>query len=143
AVLLVGDDPLNQPCEPLAENLIAVPYAPYAQIFPRASAIVHQGGIGTTGQALRAGKPMLVMPCGGDQYDNGARIARLGVGRVMRRTQYRAVHAAAELKQLLESPNYMKKAAETGQQIQQENGVRAACEAIEEQLRIKKGSDRK
>ncbi len=139
AVLLVGNDPLNQPLEPLSENLIAVPYAPYAQIFPRACAIVHQGGIGTTGQALRAGKPMLVMPFGGDQYDNGARVVRLGVGRVMRRNQYKADRAAVELKQLLESPNYMKKAATIGQQIQQENGVRAACDAIEKQLHTKKG----
>src|SRR5439155_1833991 len=101
AVLLVGNDPLNHPRELLSENFIAIPYAPYAPIFPRASAIVHHGGIGTTGQALRAGHPMLVVPFGGDQYDNGARVARLGVGRVMKRNHYRADRAAIELKQLL------------------------------------------
>jgi rhamnosyltransferase subunit B len=142
AVLLVGDDPLNHPLEPLAEHVIAVPYAPYAQIFPRASAIVHQGGIGTTGHALRAGKPMLVVPLGGDQYDNGARVERLGVGRVMKRNHYRADRAAVELKQLLESPTYRTKAATIGQQLQTENGVGAACDAIEKQLNTPKGSYR-
>jgi len=138
-VLLVGHDPLNQPLELLSENLFAVPYAPYAQIFPRASAIVHHGGIGTTGHSLRAGKPMLVMPYGGDQYDNGARVARLGVGRVMRRNHYRAERAVIEIDQLLENPNYMKQAATIGQQIQRENGVWAACDAIEKHLQTKKG----
>ena len=134
AVLLVGSDPLNQPSQPLCKNLIAAHYAPYAQIFPRASVIVHQGGIGTTGQALRAGKPMLVMPTGGDQYDNGARIERLGVGRTIMRKQYTAERAVVELKQLFDNPSYRERAAGLGARVQAEDGVRAACDAIEEQL---------
>ena len=131
AVLLIGNDPLNQPSQPLPENMIAVPYAPYALIFPRASAVVHQGGIGTTGQALRAGKPMLVMPFGGDQFDNGARIERLGVGRVIMRKQYSAQRVAAELKQLFENPAYGQNAEKIGRRVQAEDGVRVACDAIE------------
>ena len=134
AVLLVGNDPLNQPRQPLPKDVIAVAYAPYAQIFPRASVIVHQGGIGTTGQALRAGKPMLVNPFGGDQYDNGARVVRLGGGRTIRRKQYKAERAADELKELFANPSYMKNAAELGRRVQAENGVRVACDAIDEQL---------
>lgn len=139
AVLLVGDDPLNNPRESLSEHLLAVPYAPYVHLFPRASAIVHQGGIGTTGQALRAGKPMLVIPYGGDQFDNGARVERLGVGRVLRRNHYRAERVAVELQQLLESPTYLKNAATIGRKIQEDNGVQAACEAIEKLLQTRQG----
>ena len=134
AVLLVGNDPLNQLPEPLPENVIAVAYAPYAQIFPRASVIVHQGGIGTTGQALRAGRPMLVMPFGGDQYDNAARVVRLGVGRTIMRSRYTVERAANELKQLLDNPSYRGRAADLGQRVQADNGARVACDAIEEQL---------
>jgi rhamnosyltransferase subunit B len=134
AVMLTGYDPLNQPSQLLPENIIAFPYAPYAQIFPRASVIVHQGGIGTTGQALRAGKPMLVVPFGGDQFDNGARIERLGAGRTIRGKQYTAERAASELKQLLEKSNYQEQAIEIGRQLQIEDGVKVACEAIDAQL---------
>jgi UDP:flavonoid glycosyltransferase YjiC (YdhE family) len=133
-VLLVGSDPLNQPSQPLPENVIAVAYAPYAQIFPRASVIVHQGGIGTTGQALRAGKPMLVMPFGGDQYDNGARIERLGAGRTIMRNRYTAERAAVELKRLFDNPSYRERAVDLGWRVQAEDGVRAACDAIVDQL---------
>lgn len=134
AVLLVGNDPLNQSAQPLPSNVVALPYAPYARIFPRASVIVHQGGIGTTGQALRAGKPMLVMPFGGDQYDNGARIERLGVGRTIMRNRYTAKRAAVELEELLSNSEYRKRAEELGRQVQNEDGVRAACDAIEGQF---------
>ncbi|HLL99711.1 MAG TPA: nucleotide disphospho-sugar-binding domain-containing protein, partial [Pyrinomonadaceae bacterium] len=134
AVLLVGGDPLNQPPEPLPDSVIAVNYAPYAKIFPRASAIVHQGGVGTTAQALRAGKPMLVMPCGSDQYDNGARIERLGAGHTIMRKRYKTDRVAARLKQLFDNPSYEKTAAELGRRVQAENGVRVACDAIEKQL---------
>jgi UDP:flavonoid glycosyltransferase YjiC (YdhE family) len=134
AVLLVGNDPLNQLPQSLPGNVIVKAYAPYAQIFPRASVIVHQGGIGTTGQALRAGKPMLVVPFGGDQYDNGGRVVRLGVGRTIMRKQYRAENAADELKQLFDNPGYRERAADSGQYVRAEDGVRAACDAVEEQL---------
>jgi rhamnosyltransferase subunit B len=134
---LVGHDPLNRPTDLCGKNVIAVPYAPYAQIFPRASAIVHQGGIGTTGQALRAGKPMLVVPYGGDQFDNGARVERLGVGHTIRRNQYQADRVAVVLRQLLESPTYPQQAAMVGQQLQQERGVQVACDAIEKLLPAK------
>ena len=134
AVLLIGSDPVNQPSEQLPENIIAVDYAPYAKIFPRASLIVHQGGVGTTGQALRAGKPVLVMPHGGDQYDNGARIERLGAGLTITRNQYRVDRVAARLKQLLEDPGYGKRAAALARRVSAENGVSVACDAIEKQL---------
>ena len=59
AVLLIGD---NLPLDNLSLNIIVAKYAPYSQIFPHACAIVNQDGIGTTAQALRSGRPTLIMP---------------------------------------------------------------------------------
>ncbi|HSQ03317.1 MAG TPA: glycosyltransferase [Burkholderiales bacterium] len=134
ALLLVGHDPRNRPASSLPDTAMAVDYVPFAHVFPRASVIVHQGGIGTTGQALRAGKPMLVMPSGGDQYDNGARIERLGVGCTIKRKQYAAGRVAADIKQLRDGPHYRERAAALGQRVRAERGVIAACNAIEGQL---------
>ncbi len=134
AVLIVGPDPINQPHEPLPPNVISIDYAPYAQVLRRASIVVHQAGIGTTAQALRAGKPMIVVPCGGDQYDNAARIERLGVGLTITRKRYNRSRAALALKRLIEESNYAKRAEALGRRVEDEDGVRAACDAIEEQL---------
>ena len=131
AVLLIGQ---NAPPDNLSKDIIAVSYAPYSQIFPRACVIVHHGGIGTTAQALRAGRPTLVMPYSHDQPDNAARAERLGISLTISRKQYSSSLAAKKLCKLLENPDYAAKAAEIGSSIQAENGVGVACDAIETQL---------
>lgn len=95
---------------------------------------MHQGGIGTTAQALRAGRPTLVMPYSHDQPDNAARVERLGTSRTIPRKQYWAVRVAKQLGELLGNPNYAAVAAEIGRMIQAEDGVSVACDAIEKQL---------
>ncbi|HKR02083.1 MAG TPA: glycosyltransferase [Pyrinomonadaceae bacterium] len=136
AVLLIGDA-RNMPKEALPEGIAAFEYAPYGQILPRAAAIVHQGGVGTTGQALRAGVPTLIVPFNHDQPDNAARIARLGVGRTIARSRYTAATAARELDRLLTDKTYAKRAAEIGRQVQSEDGARTAADEIEKFLKVK------
>jgi rhamnosyltransferase subunit B len=132
AVLLIGENP---PPADLSKDIIAIDYIPYSQIFPHAGAIVHQGGIGTTAQALRAGCPTLITPYANDQPDNAARVERLGTSRTIPRSQYTAARVARELPELLENPYYATKAAEIRRIIEAENGVSVACDAIENQLR--------
>lgn len=131
AVLLMGK---NAPPNDLPESIFTASYIPYSQIFPCACAIVHQGGIGTTAQALRAGRPTLVMPYSHDQPDNAARVERLGTSRTIPRKQYTAERVAKQLRQLLENSSYAAKASEIGGIIRAENGVGVACDAIEKQL---------
>jgi UDP:flavonoid glycosyltransferase YjiC (YdhE family) len=131
AVLLAGNNALR---EPLPRDMMSVPYAPFSKIFPRASVIVHTAGIGTCGQALAAGRPLLAMPYGFDQPDNAARLERLGVARVIARHKYSAPRAATELDRLRSDATYAQRAAEVARIVAGENGVRAACEAIESLL---------
>ena len=61
-----------------------VAYAPFSALLPRLSLLVHHGGIGTSAQALAAGIPQLVAPFAHDQFDNAARLERLGVAKTLR-----------------------------------------------------------
>ncbi|MFP5226619.1 MAG: glycosyltransferase [Acidobacteriota bacterium] len=131
AVLLIGADDRNLPKRKLPETVCVARYAPYSKIFPRASVIVHQAGIGTTAQALRAGRPMLVMPYSHDQPDNARRVRKLGVAEVLGRTQYKAKPAARLIAQLLSDESYGSRAAEVAQQVAEENGTVTACDALE------------
>ncbi len=129
AILLTG-----LPSKP-GTNLIHVEeYAPYSAIMPLVSAVVHQGGIGTVAQTLRAGKPMLVVPWAHDQPDNGYRLQRMGVGKVLPRNQYTGVSAAQALKNLL-SGGYTSRAAKIASAINQEDGLKAACDRVEKLLK--------
>ena len=133
ALLLIGHA-RNLPAEPLPDGVAAFEYAPYSEVLPRACAIVHQGGVGTTGQGLRAGRPVLILPHAHDQFDNAARVARLGCGRVLPRPRYSAKSAITELKALLDDARYAERAIETGRIVRQENGASAAANEIERAL---------
>jgi UDP:flavonoid glycosyltransferase YjiC (YdhE family) len=133
AVLLVGRDAANIP-PGLPATILPVGYASFTLLFPRSAAIVHQGGVGTTGQAMRAGKPMLVMPYAVDQPDNAERVRRLGIARVLTRGNYSATTAARELGELLGDPQYRRNAAAIARQLKQEDGAAVACDLLERYL---------
>ena len=133
AVLILGQGDCSLPAS-LPDGVIALHYVPYSELFPKAAAIVHAGGIGTTGLALRSGRPMLVVPYAHDQPDNAARLKRLGVARTIAGRRATSARLAAGLERLLSNPAYAERAIEVGEQIRQENGVRAACDALESLL---------
>jgi rhamnosyltransferase subunit B len=130
AVLLTGADPRNRPAA-LPGGAIVCDYAPFTALFPRAAAIVHQGGVGTTAQAMRAGRPMLVMPYSHDQPDNADRVCRLGIARTLSKHRYTPARAAAALKELLDDAACLERAEKVGKQVRAEDGVGNACDAFE------------
>jgi UDP:flavonoid glycosyltransferase YjiC (YdhE family) len=135
AVLLIGTDPRNQLKTALPESICVAEYAPYSELFNRASMVVHQGGVGTTAQCLRAGKPMLIMPFSHDQPDNARRMLRLKVGRVIQRGKYTPWRVARKLKQMLAAPLLAERSKSVAQRLAGEDGVRTACDALEELYR--------
>lgn len=129
AVFLVGRANFQDFASRLGSNRIHVTeYAPHSLLMPRGAATIHQGGIGTTAQALRAGRPTLVVPFSHDQPDNALRCVRLGVGLTIARKRFDATRLEAALKAL---PTKQARAAELGRLIQSEDAVARACEKIE------------
>ncbi len=102
AMLVTGPE---QPRD-LPDGVRAFPYLPYSQVFPRAAAIVHQAGIGTLAQALRAGRPQLIVPVAFDQPDNARRAQALGLARALPFRSVTARRLEAELGALLLNADY-------------------------------------
>jgi UDP:flavonoid glycosyltransferase YjiC (YdhE family) len=116
------------------DDVLAVPYVSYSHVFPKASVIIHQGGSGTTGEALRAGRPMLVVPYGWDQPDNAYRIERLGAGLHLPRSRYTVETATAAVRRLLDNPRFSAASAKLASHIQGENAIGSAFDAIHSPL---------
>ena len=131
AVLLTGGFAENRPTGRLPPGVLLVDRAPHHLLFPHASAVVHQGGIGTTAQALRAAKPMLVVPHGHDQPDNAFRVTNLGVARTVFPRQYNAPRVARELGRLLDAGRYRERSAAVASVVREEGGADAAASAID------------
>lgn len=124
--ILVGDPRgLSSP------TILTVPYADYSKLFPHAAIIVHQGGIGTTAEALRSGRPQVVVPFNFDQPDNAARIVRLGVGLKHDRRMWRDRQAHYSLLRLIRDNTFTERAAQVGETIRKEDGTANAVNAIE------------
>ncbi len=119
----------------LTDDIFAAEYAPFSLIFPRAACVVHQAGVGTTGQVLRAGVPHVIVPFSHDQPDNAARCKRAGVAEVIYRTEYNSLTAVDAISKVLGDDSYCSKASELKSIVGGEDGSRTACDAIEGVLR--------
>lgn len=91
-------------------------YLPFSEILPYCSGIVHHGGIGTMAQALKAACPQFVVPMAHDQFDNGARVVRMGVGASCPVTKIDAKKIATWM-QLAQNGKYREQAAVYAQKI--------------------------
>jgi UDP:flavonoid glycosyltransferase YjiC (YdhE family) len=116
-------------------------FVPFREIFPRCTAVVHHGGIGTTAEALAAGKPQLILPLGFDQLDNGVRVQKLGAGlhaaskhNLVARTRpvrERDVREIADKISVLLQPRFQAQAAAYMNRVHERNALEIAADAVE------------
>jgi rhamnosyltransferase subunit B len=142
AVLLIGTDSRNKPKEKLPDSICVAEYAPYSKLFSSASVVVHQGGVGTTAQCLKAGRPMLIMPYSHDQPDNARRMKRLGVAKVIQKADYKPKRVNRKVRRILDDQCVRLKAQEIANQLRREDGVKTACDALDQlYARTRAGTD--
>jgi rhamnosyltransferase subunit B len=113
-------------------HILARPYAPLSRLLPYAKALVHHGGIGTVSQAFAAGTPQLVTPFAHDQFDNAARVERLGCGFQLH-SSGRAQNMHTSLKRLLEAESVQQNCAAVRSKVDTgEVSCRRASRGLEE-----------
>ncbi|WP_158819610.1 glycosyltransferase [Granulicella sp. S156] len=119
----------------LVDHLPALPdtvwhesYPPFHLLLPRASALVHHGGIGTIALALRAGIPQLILPGWTDQLDNGLRAERLGCG-LVQQDSLDETALLEKLQHLLSSPQVRETCRLTQARI--EPGAKACSRVVD------------
>ena len=110
-------------------------YAAHSRLFPRAAAVVHHGGIGTVGQALRAGTPQFVVPHMGDQHDHAHRVVNLGLGATMTPAKFKGGRATSVIAALLESSRVQARAAEMAGRVGAENAASTAAALVDEMVK--------
>ncbi|HEY6454623.1 MAG TPA: nucleotide disphospho-sugar-binding domain-containing protein [Steroidobacteraceae bacterium] len=130
AILVTGTD--SMPGLPASVRVFN--YLPYSQIFPHACAVVHQAGIGTLSQALRAGRPQLTIPVWFDQPDNAARAGKLGVARTLPFRRATAARLSQQLRNLLADAAYAAAARDIAATLNATDGASNAAAHIIEAL---------
>ncbi len=130
-LLVTGRAESAPPRSSLPPGVMCVDYAPYGELLHRGAAIVHHGGVGTTAQGLRSGRPTVIMPFAHDQFDNAARAQRLGVSATMPLGNRSAKRLAKTIQAVLDDSQISRRAAEVGAAVAREDGVARAAEALE------------
>jgi UDP:flavonoid glycosyltransferase YjiC (YdhE family) len=106
-------------------------YLPFSGLLPHAAMLVYHGGIGTLAQTIKAGIPHLVVPHGHDQFDNAFRIERLGLGRGLPETRYRADRVVKAIRAIVDRADVRARALDYSSRVDGEASVTHACELIE------------
>ena len=116
----------------LPETVFALDYAPYAWLFPRVAAVIHHGGSGTTGFALRSGVPSMVIPFTADQPFWGRRTHELGVGPVpIPFVKLSVENLARAIVSMVENAGMQRKAVDLRDVMAAEKGIARAVEIIQ------------
>ncbi|MEJ2246837.1 MAG: glycosyltransferase, partial [Acidobacteriota bacterium] len=129
--ILLTQFPDQLPVE-LPKNIRTFNYVPFSFLLPRAAALVHHGGIGTTAQAFAAGVPQLVVPFAHDQPDNGVRVRRLGVGDFLLPRRYKTVDLIKKLKRLLQSTAMRENCSRYSRDLVTSTPLETTCDLIEQ-----------
>jgi UDP:flavonoid glycosyltransferase YjiC (YdhE family) len=132
--LLITPAPENLP-RPLPPFAAHREFVSLRRVLPRASALVHHGGIGTAAQGLAAEIPQLVVPHSHDQFDNASRLVELGVAETVDAGRYLAHRAVDALTPLLASSEVRRRVRECGERVRSCDAVEQACDLIEETAR--------
>jgi UDP:flavonoid glycosyltransferase YjiC (YdhE family) len=117
-------------------DVLQVPYSPHALVFPRCAAVIHHGGAGTTQTALQAGVPAIIVPHLADQFFWASHLEQLSVAvAAPARREVRPDTLASSIQRAVGVPDIAVHARKLGAILRQEDGLTAACEAIELALR--------
>lgn len=116
-------------------DVLRLDSAPHDWLFPRMAAVVHHGGVGTTHEALRAGRPQVVVPFFGDQPFWADRVYSLGVSPPpLHQAEMTAERLAAAIRAAIGDATMQKRAADVGERVCAEQGVAGAVAIVERYL---------
>lgn len=105
----------------------------YPWLLPKASAIIHHGGANTTGEALRAGIPQVIVPAFADSPYWAGRMHALGVAaEPIPFPKFTAERLTTALATVLRDESVRATAARLGTTVRAERGVETACDLLEE-----------
>ncbi|WP_231706957.1 glycosyltransferase [Tsukamurella sputi] len=120
------------------DGVLNIGAVPHEHLLPRAAALVHSCGAGTSGAALRAGVPTVPLPSpGGDQLFWARRLHALGAATApVTRTKVTVSTLTQAIRAAVDEPSYRAAAGALSSAIATEDGAGAVVSAVERAITI-------
>lgn len=122
---------------PLPANIEAHSFVAHAALLPHTRVFVTHGGLGSTMEALHYGVPMVMTPSQSDQVVTAARVADLGLGRVVSRTDVTEAELFEAVTATASDPVVARRVRWMSEQVALAGGETRAADAVESWLRAK------
>lgn len=121
---------------PGADNLTIVRHTPHEPLIAASDLVITHAGHCTVMAACTAGVPMLAMPMGRDQHHVAARVAQLGLGRVLDQHAPQAGIADA-VRNLLDDAEVRETARAFAREVAGQTNAASAAAAVEDRLLVR------
>jgi MGT family glycosyltransferase len=117
--------------EPHPENVMLFRSVPQVDLLPRVDMVIGHGGNNSTNETLAAGKPLIVVPVGGEQGDNASRVEYLHTGMRLHLDSFTPDEIYKNVMQIRSEPAYRDRLAELQARIAKTDGPSTASKAIQ------------
>ncbi len=118
-----------------ASNILLFERVPQVEILPYMDVVISHGGNNTVNETLSVGKPMLIIPVGGEQADNASRVVYLGVGLRADIKRSTSEEIYGKVKRLIEEESFLARAKEIAEIIALTQGPVTTTRFIEHIVR--------
>ncbi len=116
------------PANLIPRNALVFPSVPQVALLPKVDLVIGHGGNNSTNEALAAGKPLIVMPVGGEQCDNAERVSYLGAGSRVEMDGFTKTGLREKVAAMRENPSFRKNASDCSAHLAETCGSStAAC----------------
>lgn len=114
-------------------------FIPYDWLFKRSAAVIHHGGAGTTGKALSAGIPSVILPFTSDQPFWGRQVYKLGAGpKPLNPKRLTSAKVTEAINSIVNDQEIKSRSQDIGQHLMAEDGVTQAVDLIQRYGRMKR-----
>ena len=115
----------------LADNMYGERYLPQTNVLPLVDLVITHGGNNTITEAFSFGKPMIVMPLFGDQYDNAQRIVDKNYGARLEPNHFTKEEILNTIDRLLNDEDLKQRLEKVKTRMQQSKSKEKLCELME------------
>ncbi|HSP78095.1 MAG TPA: nucleotide disphospho-sugar-binding domain-containing protein, partial [Myxococcaceae bacterium] len=130
AIVSAGASYPHLASRPLPGDVLLFRRVPQLELLPRVDLVIGHGGNNTTNETLAAGKPLLVIPVGGEQRDNSRRVEYLGAGLSLWPEHLSVEGVRQAVSRLREEPRFRERTEELRRRLEETDGTGTSARLI-------------